>query len=57
MAKPRLFIQFIFLKFDFQPNHNPNVNHTANFMPNIKKNNPKKHIFWGFHTFWEYRQF
>ena len=32
MAKPHLFLQFNFLKSDFNPN--PDLNHTANLMPN-----------------------
>lgn len=38
MAKPRLFLQFLFLKSGFKPNTNP----TAKLMPNFNLKKKKK---------------
>ena len=34
MAKPRLFLQLIFLKSDFKPNHTANLIHNPKLRPN-----------------------
>jgi hypothetical protein len=36
MAKPSLFLQFLFFKSDYKPNLNPNLNQNANLMPKLK---------------------